>query len=91
MNGIRVEGTVGGAEAVCGNCLANTRNLINANFLQGTEPEAQEEQAEGTGRDRRQASARSGKGAFQVHTAGAPYMLRVGGDQKGRPRGEGRV
>lgn len=32
--------------------MANTRNLINAHFLQGRELEAQEEQAEGTGRDR---------------------------------------
>lgn len=31
-----------------GNCLANTRNLINAHLFQGREPEAQEEQAEGT-------------------------------------------
>lgn len=37
---------------MCGNCFANTRNLINDHFLQGREPEAQEQQAEGTGRDR---------------------------------------
>lgn len=35
------------AERVCGNCLANTRNLINAHLFQGRELEVQEEQTEG--------------------------------------------
>lgn len=35
---------------MCGDCLANTRSLINAHFLQGREPEAQEEQGEAVGR-----------------------------------------
>lgn len=39
---------VEGSETVCGNCLANTRNLINAHLFPGRKLEVQEEQAEGT-------------------------------------------
>lgn len=56
-----------------GNCVGNTWNLINAHFLRGREPEAQEEQAEGAEEETgRPEAARRGKEAFQVHTAVAP-------------------
>lgn len=35
---------VEGSETVCGNCLANTRNLINAHLFPGRKLEVQEEQ-----------------------------------------------
>ena len=66
---------VEGAETVCGNCLANTRNLINAHLFPGRELEVQEEQAEGIEEGEgsgRGEGVRTGTEAFQVHPADAP-------------------
>lgn len=67
--------------------MANTRSLINARFLQGREPEAEEEQGEGVGRDWERRECQESRGG--ISGTRRRWRTQKGGQKRGLSEGGG--
>lgn len=67
--------------------MANTRSLINARFLQGREPEAEEEQGEGVGRDWERRECQESRGG--ISGTRSRWRTQKGGQKGGLSEGGG--